>query len=151
MVNPSSYTWKFRLSIPYDEFVPILKSASRPHSSTVPLPTLASSNLEALPLVGWAPRSAANGPLRVPSSRESRRNESECASSKRNQALTGCPHVFLLANSTRGGHTEKPSATQQQKHSSHVDVACPAAHDKLIRCNFTHQGEAPDFTLYIVL
>ena len=32
------YTWKFRLSIPYDEFVPILKSASRPHSSTVPLP-----------------------------------------------------------------------------------------------------------------
>eukprot|EP01046_Picozoa_sp_COSAG06_P047677 COSAG06_NODE_6978_length_2689_cov_2.409266_4_plen_29_part_01 len=23
------YTWKFRLSIPYDEFVPILKSASR--------------------------------------------------------------------------------------------------------------------------
>jgi hypothetical protein len=53
--------------------VPILKSASRPHSSTVPLPTLASSNLEALPLVGWAPRSAANGPLRVPSSRESRR------------------------------------------------------------------------------
>ena len=36
---------------PYNEFVPILKSASRPHSSTVPLPTLASSNLEALPLV----------------------------------------------------------------------------------------------------
>ena len=104
-------TWKFRLRMPYNEFVPILKSASRPHSSTVPLPTLASSNLEALPLVGWAPRSAANGPLRVPSSRGSRRNESECASSKRNQALTGCPHVFLLANSTRGGHIEKPSAS----------------------------------------
>ena len=54
-------TRKFRLikyTRPYDEFVPILKSASRPHSSTVPLPTLASSNLEALPLVGWAPRSA---------------------------------------------------------------------------------------------
>ena len=117
------YTWKFRLSIPYDEFVPILKSASRPHSSTVPLPTLASSNLEALPLVGWAPRSAANGPLRVPSSRESRRNESECASSKRSQALTGCPHVFLLANSTRGGHTEKPSATQQQSPPPHASTS----------------------------
>ena len=111
------------LSIPYDEFVPILKSASRPHSSTMPLPTLASSNLGALPLVGWAPRSAANGPLRVPSSRESRRNKSECASLKRNQAPTGCPHVFLPANSTRGGHREKPSATRQQSPPPHASTS----------------------------
>ena len=64
----------------YNEFVLILRSA---------LPALASSNLEALPLVGWAPRSAANGPLRVPSSRESKRNESECASLKRIKGTRG--------------------------------------------------------------
>jgi hypothetical protein len=123
-------TWstrKFRLTpvsrILCNEFAPILKSASRRHSSTVPLPTLASSNLGALSLVGWAPRSAANVPLTVPPSRESRRNESGCTCHKGMGLIASCPHVSVLAYSTRGGHAEKPSATQQQSPSPHASTS----------------------------